>query len=402
MSTAQEQLDRARQAYPFLPESVEIAIHPDGIFPPRFDSILPGGTAHLTLGAGATFTDPLDPVLAHELAHAGHALIRRASGLPWFAQVLASEVSSAQATDPTLRAFWDAMAYTTPLEDACRSALSVHDWAPMEHFAEAFKFIACPWIEIGPDGGIWARYGGNLNARRAALDAFFRSLMVPPVLNPSVPATVPTTQPIEVQWRGPLPGSNFMPTRGGNPTTMIIDHWMAGTYAGADDRFHDPASRVSAHYGVLRDGRVVQWVADSDTAYHAGNWTTNLLSIGIEHEASPTAPFTDAGYAASARLHRYLSERYSIPLDRAHVKGHKEVSDSPTACPGTLDLDRLIGGSMDRATFNQWWLEQYAQVGAAKKFDDLAALIGEANNAADAAKATASRHIHKTGEPEVA
>jgi hypothetical protein len=153
---------------------------------------------------------------------------------------------------------------------------------------------------------------------------------------------------VSPEWLGPLPGSNFMPGREGNPVTFIVDHWMAGTLAGADGRFHDPAQSVSAHYGVTRDGRIVQWVAEADAAYHAGNWTVNLISIGIEHEASPVAPFTAEGYAASAKLHHYLADKYGIRLEVGHtVWPHNYFT--ATACPGTLDLGRIVreaGGDM--------------------------------------------------------
>lgn len=143
------------------------------------------------------------------------------------------------------------------------------------------------------------------------------------------------------EFLGPLPGSNYMPGRQGRPISLIVDHWMVTTTAGADSHFHNPNAGVSAHYGVSQDGRIVQWVKDEDTAYHCGHWNTNLESIGIEHECGPEVPPTEAMYAASAGLHAALAARYGIALEvGVTVVPHKSVS--PTQCPGTLDLARLV------------------------------------------------------------
>jgi hypothetical protein len=45
---------------------------------------------------------------------------------------------------------------------------------------------------------------------------------------------------------------------------------MEGTLAATDSWFLTPESQVSAHYGVARDGRIHQYVGESDTAFHAG------------------------------------------------------------------------------------------------------------------------------------
>ncbi len=40
---------------------------------------------------------------------------------------------------------------------------------------------------------------------------------------------------------------------------------------------------ASAHYQVAADGRISQHVWDTDTAWHTGDWPSNLTSIGVEH-----------------------------------------------------------------------------------------------------------------------
>jgi hypothetical protein len=153
-----------------------------------------------------------------------------------------------------------------------------------------------------------------------------------------------------IQWVGPPPSSNFHVGRDGTPITLIVDHWMAGTIDAALARFMNPTSIVSAHYLIGQDGRIFQLVKDEDTAYHAGDYGVNLRSIGIEHEASPTVPPSNALYAASARLHTELGAAHGFALvEGVTVKPHRAIV--PTQCPGTLDLGRIIleataGGNM--------------------------------------------------------
>lgn len=131
----------------------------------------------------------------------------------------------------------------------------------------------------------------------------------------------------------------------------IIIHTMAGTTKGSTAHFQTPTTQSSAHYGVSLDGSLVQWILENAVSYHSGDYPTNQRSIGIEHEDgyNPTTrpnafnePRPDALYETSARLVADIAAFYKIPLDRNHVKKHNEVSQKKTACPGTLDIDRII------------------------------------------------------------
>lgn len=121
------------------------------------------------------------------------------------------------------------------------------------------------------------------------------------------------------------------------PINYVVIHVTQETYAGAISIFQDPTSQVSAHY-VLRssDGAVTQMVREKDIAWHAGNWTYNTQSIGIEHEGYVDNPswFTDAMYRASAALTRSLCDKYGIPKDRSHIIGHVEVPGATHTDPG--------------------------------------------------------------------
>ncbi|MFI9650715.1 N-acetylmuramoyl-L-alanine amidase [Streptomyces sp. NPDC052040] len=113
----------------------------------------------------------------------------------------------------------------------------------------------------------------------------------------------------------------------------IVVHDTEGQWDGVINLVQDP-TYVSWNYTVRStDGLIAQHVKAKDVAWHAGNWYVNAASIGIEHEgflAAPDAWYTEAMYRASARLVRYLADRYGIPLDRQHILGHDNVP-GPTA-----------------------------------------------------------------------
>jgi hypothetical protein len=85
-------------------------------------------------------------------------------------------------------------------------------------------------------------------------------------------------------------------------------------------------------------------VEEQDVGWHARCW--NGRSVGIEHEGFVDEPqwFTDDMYRASANLVRGIAARWNIPLDRAHIKGHNELSDcNDHSDPGpNWDWDRFM------------------------------------------------------------
>jgi AmpD protein len=94
--------------------------------------------------------------------------------------------------------------------------------------------------------------------------------------------------------------------------------------------------RVSAHFYVRRDGRIVQFVDCDRRAWHAGasSWcgrdNCNDYSIGIELEGSDAQPFAPAQYVALWSLLDALRQRYPI----AAVVGHSDVAPGRKTDPG--------------------------------------------------------------------
>ncbi|MFG2965426.1 N-acetylmuramoyl-L-alanine amidase [Streptomyces sp. NPDC048288] len=115
---------------------------------------------------------------------------------------------------------------------------------------------------------------------------------------------------------------------------FIVIHDTEGSWDTTIKLVQDP-TYVSWNYTIRStDGLIAQHVKAKDVAWHAGNWYINAKSIGIEHEgflAAPDAWYTEAMYLSSARLVKYLSEKYGIPLDRQHILGHDTVPGPVTS-----------------------------------------------------------------------
>ncbi|ALO92273.1 N-acetylmuramoyl-L-alanine amidase [Streptomyces hygroscopicus subsp. limoneus] len=140
------------------------------------------------------------------------------------------------------------------------------------------------------------------------------------------------------EWQA-ASGSNYTVShRPGDYTVdRVIIHVTQETYTDTLAIFADPQKKVSAHYVVRSaDGHVAQCVHEADIAWHAGNWSYNTRSIGIEHEGWIDQPayFTDALYEESARLTAAICARYRIPRDREHIIGHYQVPGTDHTDPG--------------------------------------------------------------------
>ena len=140
-----------------------------------------------------------------------------------------------------------------------------------------------------------------------------------------------------------VPSPNFSQGRGTQKVGKIIIHWMDCTLAQADQRFQTDGSRppyngVSAHFGV-EDDEVHQYVPITSTAWHANNFLVNQQSVGIECSADPFRLASDATYQSLAILIVQICKQLGLTPSRGLLHKHNEYSN--TACPGTMDLDRI-------------------------------------------------------------
>jgi N-acetylmuramoyl-L-alanine amidase len=164
---------------------------------------------------------------------------------------------------------------------------------------------------------------------------------------PAAPAAIgPVTRPT-IQWVG---SPNFNRRRTPNDITAIVIHATANsTLRGVVDWFNNPNAKVSAHYTIGKDGRIVQHVKDSDRAWHAGQsvWkgrnSCNDYAIGIElvNLNDGRDPYPEAQHQANVSLCAYLRKRYNVAPD--DIMGHVDIALPPgrKSDPRGYDLKRL-------------------------------------------------------------
>jgi N-acetylmuramoyl-L-alanine amidase len=139
------------------------------------------------------------------------------------------------------------------------------------------------------------------------------------------------------------PSPNHSERKDGVSPDMIVLHYTGMRDNDAAIRhLCTPITEVSAHYVVLQDGFIIQLVAETRRAWHAGvsSWAgesdINSRSIGIEI----ANPGHDHGYpdfpkrqvAAVTALCRSIFTRHQIPADR--VLAHSDVAPTRKQDPG--------------------------------------------------------------------
>ncbi len=137
-------------------------------------------------------------------------------------------------------------------------------------------------------------------------------------------APMPQRAGIPTEWR---PSPNFNERK---PNYVILHHTSDDTVDEALRTLADPFKKVSAHYLIARDGRIIQLVDERARAWHAGvsKWGAdtdlNSASLGIELDNNGNEPFPDAQISALLRLLVDIEERYRIPV--ANFLGHADIA----------------------------------------------------------------------------
>jgi N-acetylmuramoyl-L-alanine amidase len=154
-----------------------------------------------------------------------------------------------------------------------------------------------------------------------------------------------------ITWVG---SPNRWSDRSGRNVIAICNHIMQGSLESTDGWFNNPASQVSAHFGVGKDGRIHQYVSLDGAAWangvaeHIDNtipWLVgavgngineNNLTVSIEHEGNTGDPMPEPQYQATLALHKWLLSLYpAIKVDRQHIIGHYQISGTiKVNCPG--------------------------------------------------------------------
>ncbi len=129
------------------------------------------------------------------------------------------------------------------------------------------------------------------------------------------------------------PSPNFnerLPEAGGKPDMIILHHTNMASAELALERLTDPASEVSCHYLIHKDGTIYHLVQEKERAWHAGrvsHWKNrekiNSYSIGIEIDSLGDI-FTKPQMESLVALIQDIRTRYEIP--NTHILGHSDIA----------------------------------------------------------------------------
>lgn len=177
------------------------------------------------------------------------------------------------------------------------------------------------------------------------------------------------------RWREPMstgyqvvdkllkPGVNHWSGRDGHPVEAVVLHVAEGTEAGTTSWFSNPASEASSHYFICKDGRVLRFVREEDTAWTNGKvqrpnladpliarWVgaginPNRRTISVETERFWRERLTPAQLAATAALVADIHRRHGLPTDGSRLLGHNEIDSVDRArCPSLsrAEWDALV------------------------------------------------------------
>lgn len=203
-------------------------------------------------------------------------------------------------------------------------------------------------------------------------------------------APVPARLGQPAEW---VPSPNFDERR---PGFVIIHHTSSDTSERAIRILTDPSSKVSSHYVIGREGRLVQLVDERARAWHAGdswwggNTDLNSASIGIELVNTGEEPFAEPQITTLLGLLFELRERYRIPA--ANHLGHGDIAPGRKTDPSRYFPWRRLAGQ----GFGLW-CDAPAAV-APPGFDSNVALRAFGYDISDVAAATAAFRRHFRGE----
>lgn len=172
-----------------------------------------------------------------------------------------------------------------------------------------------------------------------------------------------------------MPSPNHEPRRLGVAPTILLLHYTGMESAAVSlQRLCDPGAKVSCHYLVDEQGKIVQMVDEDERAWHAGraSWRgmtdINSASIGIEIQNighnGDYPPFTDIQMDAVVALCADIVRRNKIRPEM--VLAHSDVSPDRKDDPGEkFDWRRLHEAGVGA------WVEPAAEtVGASCKPGD--------------------------------
>lgn len=145
---------------------------------------------------------------------------------------------------------------------------------------------------------------------------------------------IPLQNGISTEWIGTV---NFNLRK---PNFVIIHHTAQDSLQQTIKTFTKTESKVSAHYIIAKDGKIVHMLNDYLRAWHAGisswgkNYDINSASIGIELDNNGKETFSDLQINSLLALLTKLKKDYNIPAE--NFIGHSDIAPTRKKDPSAL------------------------------------------------------------------
>lgn len=146
--------------------------------------------------------------------------------------------------------------------------------------------------------------------------------------------------------------------RNGQKPIIIVNHISVGSMGSMYNTFANKKNEASSHFGIGRDGSIVQYVSIDKAAWTQGKIQVptapiikqiggdpNKYAVSIEHEGYAgnglDGNLTEEQFKATCWLHKYIQTAVEtiygvrIPLNSHQVLGHYQIdSKGKPLCPG--------------------------------------------------------------------
>lgn len=134
--------------------------------------------------------------------------------------------------------------------------------------------------------------------------------------------------------------------REGTVNHIVLHHGDTPSLEGILNTLNGVVGSPTTQYAV-KDNVAVAMVDEQDTAWTNTRWMSNSRSVTVEicNDVVKGDKPSDASHETAAWLTARAAVRHGIELPLVHginVFGHKEVSKLPTACPGLLDIKKIV------------------------------------------------------------
>jgi len=174
----------------------------------------------------------------------------------------------------------------------------------------------------------------NISIPETNVDALYLKQLLTFKDTLSKTGSTPLQNGISTEWIGTV---NFNLRK---PNFIIIHHTAQDSLKQTLKTFTLTASKVSAHYVIGQDGKVVHMLNDYLRAWHAGNssWGKNTdinsASIGIELDNNGTEAFSELQINSLLALLTKLKKDYNIPTE--NIIGHSDIAPTRKQDPSAL------------------------------------------------------------------